>query len=38
VGATGAAIHHGGTMACYNLATDQLRVPPFESFRDVVTG
>lgn len=32
--ATGAAITHGGTMACYAQGTDQIRMPPFETFRD----
>jgi antirestriction protein ArdC len=32
--ATGAAITHGGTMACYAQGSDQIRMPPFETFRD----
>jgi len=32
--ATGAQIRHGGNMACYNVATDSIRMPPFEAFRD----
>lgn len=32
--ATGAQIRHGGNMACYNVATDCIRMPPFEAFRD----
>jgi len=30
--ATGADIVHGGGMACYSLAEDRVRMPPFESF------
>jgi antirestriction protein ArdC len=32
--ATGAQVRHGGNSACYNVATDQVRMPPFETFRD----
>jgi antirestriction protein ArdC len=32
--ATGAVVHHGGSMASYNVGTDQLRMPAFETFRD----
>ena len=32
--ATGADIVHGGNMACYSLADDRVRMPPFEAFRD----
>lgn len=32
--ATGAAITHGGTMACYVAGQDHIRMPPFETFRD----
>ncbi len=34
VTSTGAPIRHGGNMACYVLSQDEVRVPPFESFRD----
>jgi antirestriction protein ArdC len=30
----GAAIRHGGTMACYNFSQDFVTMPPFEAFRD----
>jgi antirestriction protein ArdC len=30
----GAAIRHGGTMACYNVSQDFVTMPPFEAFRD----
>jgi antirestriction protein ArdC len=32
--ATRAEIRHGGNMACYSVTTDQVRMPPFETFRD----
>jgi len=32
--ATGIDMRNGGNMACYNVATDQVRMPPFETFRD----
>jgi antirestriction protein ArdC len=32
--ATGLAIVHGGTTACYAQGSDQIRMPPFETFRD----
>ena len=32
--ATGLSITHGGTMACYAQSSDQIRMPPFETFRD----
>jgi len=32
--ATGADIRHGGTMACYAVTHDHIRMPPFETFRD----
>ena len=32
--ATGADIGHGGNLACYSVAEDRVRMPPFESFRD----
>jgi antirestriction protein ArdC len=34
VAATGATIRHGGNLACYVLSQDEVRLPPFESFRD----
>jgi antirestriction protein ArdC len=30
----GADIRHGGDMAGYSLSSDQVRMPPFEAFRD----
>jgi antirestriction protein ArdC len=32
--ATGANITHGGNRAYYSISTDEIRLPPFESFRD----
>lgn len=32
--ATGAQITQGGNMACYVQGSDEIRMPPFESFRD----
>jgi antirestriction protein ArdC len=32
--ALGADVRHGGNVASYNVATDQVRMPPFETFRD----
>jgi antirestriction protein ArdC len=32
--ATGAAIRHGGNMACYSVTDDRVQMPPFETFRD----
>lgn len=32
--ATGAAIHHGGDRAYYNISQDFVQMPPFEAFRD----
>lgn len=32
--ATGAAVEHGGAMACYSITHDRVRMPPFETFRD----
>ncbi|MBY0374609.1 MAG: hypothetical protein K2Q23_11485, partial [Bryobacteraceae bacterium] len=32
--ATGAAIHHGGNRAYYNIGQDFVQMPPFEAFRD----
>lgn len=32
--ATGAAIHHGGNRAYYNVSQDFIQMPPFVSFRD----
>ena len=32
--ATGAHITHGGSMACYAVSADTIRMPPFESFLD----
>lgn len=32
--ATAAQIRHGGAMACYSVSTDEIRMPPFEVFRD----
>lgn len=32
--ATGAAIHHGGDRAYYNVSQDFIQMPPFVSFRD----
>jgi antirestriction protein ArdC len=32
--ATGAAIEHGGNMACYSVTLDRVRMPHFETFRD----
>ena len=34
--AIGADIRHGGNRACYVPALDQIRMPPFEAFRDPV--
>jgi len=34
VNATRADIHHGGGVASYNIGSDAVRMPPFESFRD----
>lgn len=34
VRATGANIQHGGNSAMYAVASDQIRMPPFKSFRD----
>jgi antirestriction protein ArdC len=34
VAATGATIRHGGSLACYVMGRDEVRLPPFESFRD----
>jgi antirestriction protein ArdC len=34
VSATRAAIRHGGGNAAYSLASDEIRMPPFEAFRD----
>jgi antirestriction protein ArdC len=31
---TGAAIHHGGNRAYYNISQDFIQMPPFECFRD----
>jgi antirestriction protein ArdC len=31
---TGADIRHGGNMAGYSITSDQVRMPPFEAFRD----
>lgn len=30
--ATGASVDHGGDMACYNVATDRIRLPSFGTF------
>ncbi|MGE3993158.1 ArdC family protein [Pseudorhodoplanes sp.] len=35
VNATRADIRHGGGQASYNVATDLVRMPPFEAFRDL---
>jgi antirestriction protein ArdC len=32
--ATGVQVIHGGTMACYSVTHDHIRMPPFETFRD----
>ncbi len=32
--ATGFSVIHGGTMACYSVTQDHIRMPPFETFRD----
>lgn len=32
--ATGMQLHSGGNVAAYNVATDTVRMPPFEAFRD----
>ena len=32
--ALGANVRHGGNVASYNVGTDQVRMPPFETFRD----
>lgn len=32
--ATGAQIEHGGSMACYSVTLDRIKMPPFETFRD----
>jgi antirestriction protein ArdC len=32
--ATGAEVRHSGTRAYYNISSDFVRMPPFESFRD----
>ena len=32
--ATGARVTHGGNRAYYSISTDDIRLPPFESFRD----
>jgi antirestriction protein ArdC len=34
VKATNADIRHGGSRACYTLAGDHVRMPPFETFQD----
>ncbi|MBK1669037.1 hypothetical protein CKO28_13445 [Rhodovibrio sodomensis] len=34
VAATGAAIEHGGNMACYSVTLDRVRMPHFETFWD----
>jgi antirestriction protein ArdC len=34
VSATHANIRHGGGMAAYSVTTDDIRMPPFEAFRD----
>ncbi len=34
VNATRATIHHGGGRACYSRTLDEIRMPPFEAFRD----
>lgn len=34
---TGAMIRHGGTQAYYSPVTDHIQMPPFETFRDVVS-
>ncbi len=31
---TGASVEHGGNVAAYNVATDRIRMPPFETFAD----
>lgn len=31
---TGATVEHGGNLASYSVATDVIRMPPFETFRD----
>ncbi len=33
-GGARATIRHGGSIACYVLGHDEVRLPPFESFRD----
>ena len=35
-GALGADIRHGGNRACYRPLHDDIQMPPFEAFRDVV--
>jgi antirestriction protein ArdC len=30
----GATVHEGGNMACYSVTLDEVRMPPFVSFRD----
>src|ERR1700677_1366150 len=32
--ATGANVRHGGNMACYNVTSDHVQMPPIEAFRD----
>jgi antirestriction protein ArdC len=32
--ATGVQVIHGGNVACYSVTQDQIRMPPFETFRD----
>ncbi|UPT96287.1 zincin-like metallopeptidase domain-containing protein [Bradyrhizobium barranii subsp. apii] len=32
--ATSAQIRHGGNVACYSVTSDEVRMPPFETFRD----
>ncbi|WP_420608210.1 ArdC family protein [Novosphingopyxis sp.] len=34
--AIGADIRHGGNRACYKPSLDQIRMPPFEAFRDPI--
>jgi antirestriction protein ArdC len=35
--ATGARVTHGGSVASYNVTTDQIRMPPIETFRDAAS-
>lgn len=37
LGATGAHVTHGGNVACYNVSTDEIRMPPLETFRDAAS-